>query len=90
MNHTYNMKPITLYVTEPMYETYQVQAQKQGRKTAELIRNAMQEYADSHFRAKKMLKDISFPRTVRLQANANDFLNDSSWKEEFLSGRIKL
>ena len=45
-----NLKPITLYVGTQLYEKYQTQAQKQGRKAAELIRNAMQDYADEHFK----------------------------------------
>lgn len=90
MQYTYNMKPVTLYVAEAMYQTYQFQAQKQGRKAAELIRNAMQEYADSHFKAKHSLKDVSFLRGVRLSKGGKDFLDDSSWKEDFLSGRVKL
>ena len=84
------MKPVTLYLAEPMYETYQFQAQKQGRKAAELIRNAMQEYADSHFNTKHSLKDVSFARAVKLRKGAKDFLGDESYKEDFLSGRITL
>ena len=83
MKYTYLIKPITLYVAEPMYEVYQLQAQKQGRKAAELIRNAMQEYADSHFKAKHTLKEVSFSRGVHLRNGAKDFLTDSSWKEYF-------
>ncbi len=84
------LKPITLYVGAQLYEKYQTQAQKQGRKTAELIRNAMQDYADEHFKSKNKMKDIDFSRAVTLKAGAKDFLNDSTWKEDFTSGRIKL
>ncbi|MBQ7158837.1 MAG: hypothetical protein IJS09_05370 [Treponema sp.] len=45
-------------------------------------RNAMQEYADNHFKAKHALQDVSFLRGVRLRKGAKDFLNDSLWKEE--------
>ena len=89
MSYQYNLKPVTLYVGAQLYEDYQIQAQKQGRKAAELIRNAMQDYADEHFKTKKSLKDINFSRTVSLKAGASDFLSDDSWKEEFISGRIK-
>ena len=75
---------------EKLYEKYQLQAQKQGRKTAELIRNAMQDYADLHFKSKNKLKDLDFSRTVSLKAGASDFLTDSAWKEDFTSGRINL
>ncbi len=84
------LKPITLYVGAQLYEKYQTQAQKQGRKTAELIRNAMQDYADEHFKSKNKMKDIDFSRAVTLKAGAKDFLNDPTWKEDFTSGRIKL
>ncbi len=84
------LKPITLYVGSQLYEKYQAQAQKQGRKTAELIRNAMQDYADEHFRSKNKMKDIDFSRAVTLKKGAKDFLNDTSWKEDFISGRIQI
>ena len=90
MNYQYNLKPVTLYVGAQLYEDYQIQAQKQGRKTAELIRNAMQDYADEHFKTKKSLKDIDFSRGVSLRAGASDFLSDDSWKDDFISGGIKL
>ena len=90
MNYQYNLKPVTLYVGAQLYEDYQIQAQKQGRKTAELIRNAMQDYADEHFKTKKSLKNIDFSRGVSLRAGASDFLSDDSWKDDFISGGIKL
>lgn len=86
----YNLKPVTLYIGVKLYEKYQMQAQKQGRKTAELIRNAMQDYADTHFKSKTNMKDLDFSRTVTLKSDCKDFLTDSSWKEEFLSGRIEI
>ena len=73
-----------------LYEKYQTQAQKQGRKTAELIRNAMQDYADEHFKSKNKMKDIDFSRAVALKKGAKDFLNDPGWKEDFASGRIQI
>ncbi len=90
MNYQYNLKPITLYVGAQLYEDFQAQAQKQGRKTSELIRNAMQDYANEHFKTKNKMKSIDFSRTVSLKADAVDFLTDNSWKEDFTSGRIKL
>ncbi len=85
-----NLKPITLYVGAQLYEKYQTQAQKQGRKTAELIRHAMQDYADAHFKSKNKMKDIDLSRAVTLKAGAGDFLDDPSWKDNFNSGRIQL
>lgn len=90
MSYQYNLKPVTLYVGAQLYEDYQLQAQKQGRKASELIRNAMQDYADQHFKSKNSMAAIDFSRTVSLKAGAADFLTDSSWKDEFTSGRIKL
>ena len=90
MQYQYNLKPVTLYVAAQLYEDYQIQAQKQGRKTAELIRNAMQDYADAHFKTKNSMKAIDFSRGVTLKAGAKDFLTDDSWKEDFTSGRLKL
>ena len=90
MSYQYNLKPVTLYVGAQLYEDYQIQAQKQGRKASELIRNAMQDYADEHFKTKKSLRDIDFSRTVSLRDGASDFLKDDSWKDDFISGRIKL
>ena len=90
MSYQYNLKPVTLYVGAQLYEDYQIQAQKQGRKASELIRNAMQDYADEHFKTKKSLRDIDFSRTVSLRDGASDFLKDDSWKDDFISGRVKL
>jgi len=90
MSYQYTLKPVTLYVGTQLYEDYQIQAQKQGRKASELIRNAMQEYAEEHFKTKKSMKDIDFSRTVSLKAGESDFLTDMSWKDDFMSGRIKL
>ena len=90
MNYQYNLKLVTLYVAAKLYEDYQLQAQKQGRKTAELIRNAMQDYADKNFKTKYSMKSIDFSRSVTLKSGATDFLTDASWKEDFTSGRIKL
>ena len=50
----------------------------------------MQDYADEHFKTKKRLKDIDFSKTVSLKPGASDFLYDNSWKDDFLSGGIKL
>ncbi|MBR5646572.1 MAG: hypothetical protein IKX23_08050 [Treponema sp.] len=90
MKYQYNLKPITLYVAVQLYENYQQQAQKQGRKTSELIRNAMQDYADKNFKTKISMKNIDFSRTVTLKKGSKDFLSDDSWKEDFISGRVSL
>lgn len=73
--------PVTLYIDAQLYEDYQIQAQKLSRKASELIRNAMQEYANVHFKTKNSMKAIDFSRTVSLKAGASDFLTDLSWKD---------
>ena len=70
-----DLKPIKLYVGEQLYEKYKTQAKKQGLKTAELIRTAMQDYADGHFNSKNKMQDIDFSRVVTLKAGAKDFLD---------------
>lgn len=83
MNNQSSLKPITLCVEPQLYKKYQIQAQKQGLKTSELIRNAMQDYADKHFKTKNNMKAIDFSRTISLRTGESDFLTDISWKEEF-------
>lgn len=83
MNNQSTLKPITLYVEPQLYKKYQIQAQKQGLKTSDLIRNAMQDYADKHFKTKNNMKAIDFSRTISLRTGDSDFLTDTSWKEEF-------
>ena len=76
-----------------LYADYQFQAQKQGRKASELIRNAMQDYADLHFKTKKSLKDIDFSRTVSLRPGASDFLSDKrtlAWMNMYKLGRNRV
>lgn len=51
------MKTITVNVSEPIYEEYQTYAKKVGRKTSELIREAMEEYRDAHLLRRTSLRD---------------------------------
>ncbi len=90
MNTQNNLKHITLYVSSQLYEDYQFQAKKLGLSTIKLIHNALQAYADTHFKTKNSMEAIDFSRSVTLKAGATDFLTDSSWKDDFLSGRIEL
>ena len=43
------MKTITIHVPEATYRIYQEQAAQTNQSASELIRNAMEEYCDSHF-----------------------------------------
>ena len=84
------LKPITLYVPDVLYGKYQLQAKRRGCKTAELVRNAMEAYASDNFGAKRPLSSLSFERTVRLKAGAEDFLTDTEWKDEFMASGVRL
>ena len=83
MNTQSNQKRITIYVSPQLYENYQFQAKKLGLTTTNLIHNALQDYADRHFKTKNSMKSIDFSRSVTLKAGATDFLTDSSWKADF-------
>lgn len=91
MNCTYNknMKPVTLYLAESQYQEYQMQAQKQGKKAAELIRDAMDYYSKTHFNQKQKLSSLSFDRGVKLKSGAKDFLLDN-WRDDFMDSGVKL
>ncbi len=80
MNTQNNLKHITLYVSSQLYEDYQFQAKKLGLSTIKLIHNALQAYADTHFKTKNSMEAIDFSRSVTLKAGATDFLTDYSWK----------
>ena len=81
------MKPMTMYVSESLYTTYQSQAQKRGRKTSELIRDAMELYAKTEFRSKKSFDSLNFDFGVKLKSGAIDFLKDN-WQEDFMDSRF--
>ena len=81
------MKPMTMYVPEGLYTTYQSQAQKRGRKTSELIRDAMELYAKTEFRSKKTFDSLNFDFGVKLKTGAADFLTDN-WQDEFMDSRF--
>lgn len=82
-------KMITLYVSSVLYQDYQNQAKKSGKKTAELIRDAMEDYSKNNFHRKQKLSSLDFSDGVRLKTGAKDFLSDS-WREDFLDSGVKL
>lgn len=51
------MKTITVNVSEPTYQEYQAYAKKVGRKASELIREAMEEYRQTHLMRRTSLRD---------------------------------
>ena len=78
---------MTMYVPEGLYTTYQSQAQKRGRKTSELIRDAMELYAKTEFRSKKTFESLNFDFGVKLKTGTSDFLTDN-WQNEFMDSRF--
>ena len=84
-----NLKPVTLYLSVMLYSKYQLQAARRGCKAAELVRNAMEAYAENNFGEKRSLETLSFSRTVRQKKGSIDFLTDSSWRGELLSSEVR-
>lgn len=77
------MKPVTLYVSESLYEKFQLNAEKQGRKTAELIREAMESYAEEKFAKKKSVDELifsmeNFGKKLQIQSGKKDFLDENN------------
>jgi hypothetical protein len=52
------MKTITVNVSEPVYQDFQAYAEKTDRKAAELIREAMEMYRQTHMHRRTSLRDI--------------------------------
>lgn len=89
MNNMYNstssLKPVTLYLLSMLYETYQIEAMKKGKKASELIRDAMEDYAQRNFYQKKPMTQLNLNRTVKARDNQKDFLSD--YKSDFMDGQ---
>lgn len=81
-----SLKTVTVYLIKQLYETYQTQARKQGRKTSELIREAMEEYAQKNFFNKKKMSELNLSRTVNLKKGQKDFISDD-YKSDFLDSQ---
>lgn len=81
------MKMVTLYLSDRQYHRYQMQAEKQGRKAAELIREAMDEYEAAHFADRRPWATLSFDHLVSLREGANDFLDDD-WRSDFMDDQL--
>lgn len=82
-------KMVTLYVSSVLYQEYQMQAKKTGKKTAELIRDAMEEYSKNNFHKKQKLSSLNFSIGVRLRAGAKDYLNDD-WRGDMMDFGVKI
>ena len=66
-----------------------MQAKKTGKKTAELIRDAMEEYSKNNFHKKQKLSSLNFSIGVRLRAGAKDYLNDD-WRGDMMDFGVKI
>lgn len=42
---------------------------------------------DKYFKSKNKMEDSNFSRSVKLKPGAKDFLEDTSWKDDFINGR---
>ena len=51
------MKTITMNVSEPVYEDFQIFAKRVDRKTSELIREAMELYRKTHIQRRTSLRN---------------------------------
>lgn len=92
MNYMYtnqpSLKPVTLYMMSKLYETYQIEAQKKGKKASELIREAMEDYAQRNFFQKKSMTQLNLSRTVKSGNNQKDFISD--YKNDFMDSQTNL
>lgn len=75
------MKPITINVSESTYLDFKKYAKRQDRKTAELIREAMELYRekkikDSASRSLRELEPVSLGRIIRPLAKGDDILGE--------------
>lgn len=77
------MKPLTLYVSDEVYLSYQTIAVKQGTKAAALIREAMNSYLSEKLQKKKTLDDFTPFDSGELK---NDFIN-ADFRGEMLDDR---
>lgn len=80
-----HMKPITIYVSEPVYSLYKAEAEKRDRTAAELIREAMEEYITEKLRPHRSLDEwapLSLGRVKRDWA-------DGSFRDEMLDSGYK-
>ena len=83
-------KPVTLYLFSDIYEQYQAVAIKDGRKTAELIRDAMEEYAQNHFYKKHSISELNFDNGVLLKKGAKDFIEEDSWRSDIFDDGVRI
>jgi len=79
------MKPITFNVSEPIYSLFQAEAKKRDKKTAELIREAMELYVVEKLRAHPSLESWA---PVSLGGVRMDWA-DGAFRDEMLADRYR-
>lgn len=73
------MKTISINVSDPVYHEFQEYAKTHDRTAAELIRQAMAEYRDEHFRERRSVREIhpvSLGRVKKPLSAGDDFLGE--------------
>lgn len=76
-----NMKPITINVSEPVYRAYRQYAQLHDRTTSELIREAMEVYADHLMQPRQTIRGLpplSLGKVVHPLQTGDDLLMEMS------------
>ena len=76
-------KPVTIYLQELKYLTFQKMAKEQNRKAAELVRDAMDEYIQNHSASKKTFDSWEPLSLGGLKAEAKDWLS-KDYQDEML------
>ena len=76
-------KPVTIYLQEIKYLMFQKMAKDQNRKTAELVRDAMDEYIQTHSAGKKTLDSWKPISLGGLKAGAKDWIS-KDYQDEML------
>jgi len=75
------MKTVTINVSEPVYREFQEYARRKDRKTAELIREAMEQYREntigqSQARSLRDLQPLAAGRVLRPLSAEDDLLDE--------------
>lgn len=75
------MKPITINVSESTYREFKAYARREDRKTAELIREAMERYRketiqDSGASSLRTLRPVSVGRVIQPLKSGDDLLDE--------------
>ena len=81
------MRPVTLYFQELKYLMFQQIAANQNRKTAELVRDAMDEYLLNHAQKKSSIDTWQPISLGGLKGNASDWIT-KDYQDEMLGSKF--